>query len=88
MLDTFISAVLNLIKFEEISHYFLNLREFEKYQQFINNPFVLCISDLPSEDNLFKEQFIDSTNDIRVALVKTKPNIEEPVKPKQMQPSN
>jgi hypothetical protein len=47
---------------EEISHYFPDLAEFEKYHRFINNPFVLSNSDLPSEDNLIKEQFIDLIN--------------------------
>ena len=48
---------------EEISRYFPDLLEFEKYYRFINNPFVLFVSDLPSEDNLVHEQFIDLVND-------------------------
>lgn len=35
----------------EISHYYPNLQEFEKYYQFINNPSVLSINDLPLEEN-------------------------------------
>lgn len=139
---------------EEISHYFPDLQEFDKYYRFINNPFVLSISDLPSEDSSIQEQFIDLindggakhvfsqmccsdfwiemaqsypdvakmalrvlipfattyecetafstllaiktksrnrlgvTNDIRVALSKTKPNIDELVREKQMHPSH
>ena len=42
---------------EEITHYFPDLEEFEKYHRFI--PFVLSINDLPSEDNLIQEQFIN-----------------------------
>ena len=47
---------------EEISRYFPDLLEFERYYRFINNPFVLSVSDLPSEDNLVQEQFIDLVN--------------------------
>ena len=48
---------------EEISRYFPDLLEFEKYYRFINNLFVLSVSDLPSKDNLVQEQFIDLVND-------------------------
>ena len=48
---------------DEISRYFPDLLEFEKYYLFINNPFVLSVSDLPSEDNLVQEQFVDLVND-------------------------
>ena len=48
---------------EEISRYFLDQLEFEKYYRLINNPIVLSVSDLPSENNLIEEQFIDLLND-------------------------
>ena len=48
---------------EEISHHLTALQDFEKYHRFINNPFVLSIHDLPSEDKLIQEQFIDLIND-------------------------
>ena len=49
---------------EEITYYFLGLEEFKRNHLFINNPSVLSsIDDLPSEDNLIQEQFIDFTND-------------------------
>ena len=54
---------------EEISRYFPDLLEFEKYYRFINNPFVLSVSDLPSEDNLVQEQFIDLVTDGDVKFV-------------------
>ena len=47
---------------EQISRYFPDLLEFDKYYRFINNPFVLSVSDLPSEDNLVQEQLIDLVN--------------------------
>ncbi|XP_029638090.1 protein ZBED8-like [Octopus sinensis] len=43
----------------EISFYFSDLHNFDKYSRFIRNPFVLSVSDLPTEDNLIQEQFID-----------------------------
>jgi len=48
---------------KEMSHYFPGLREFEKHHRFITNPFEVSISDLPSEDNLVQEHFIDLLND-------------------------
>ena len=47
----------------EIPRYFPDLLEFEKYYRFINNPFVLSVSGLPSDDNLVQEQFMDLVND-------------------------
>ena len=47
---------------DEISRYFPDLLEFEKYYHFIN-PLVLSVSDLPSEDSLVQAQFIDLVND-------------------------
>ena len=48
---------------DKISRYFPDLLELQKYYSFINNPFVLSVSDLSSEDNLVQEQFIDLVND-------------------------
>ena len=48
---------------KEMSHYFPDLREFEKQHRFITNPFEVSISDLTSEDNLVQEQFINLIND-------------------------
>ena len=49
---------------EEITHYFPDLEEFGKYHPFINKQCVLSsINDLPSENNLIQEQFIDFIND-------------------------
>ena len=48
---------------DKISRYFPDLLEFQKYYPFINNPFILSVSNLPSEDNLVQEQFIDLMND-------------------------
>ena len=48
---------------DEISRYFLDLQECEKYYPFIRNPFILFFSNLLSEDNLVEEQFIDLVND-------------------------
>ena len=47
---------------EDISRYFSDVLEFEKYYRFIHNPFVLSVSDLPSQENLVQEQFIDLVN--------------------------
>ena len=48
---------------EEIRHYFPDLKDFQKYCHFVNNPFGMSIGDLPSQDNLLQEQFIDLAND-------------------------
>ena len=48
---------------EEIRHYFPDLTDFQKYCRFLNNPFGTSVGDLPSQDNLFQEQFIDLVND-------------------------
>ena len=48
---------------DEISQYFLDVQEFEKYYFFIRSSFMLFISNLLSEDNLVEEQFIDLVND-------------------------
>ena len=53
-----------LVLSNEISRYFPDLLEFQKYYPFIHNPFVLSISDLPSEDNLVQEQFIELVDDV------------------------
>ena len=42
---------------------FLIYENLDKHHRFITNPFELSISDLPSEDNLIQEQFIDLIND-------------------------
>jgi len=39
------------------------LEDFEKYCRFVSNPFGTSVGDLPSQDNLFQEQFIDLVND-------------------------
>ena len=48
---------------EEIWHYFPDLEDFQKYCRFVNNPFGTSGGDLPSQDNLLQEQFIDLVND-------------------------
>ena len=48
---------------EEIRHYFPDLEDFQKYCRFVNNPFGTSFGDLPSQDNLLQEQFIDLVND-------------------------
>ena len=48
---------------EEIRHYFLDLEDFQKYCRFVNNLFGTSFGDLPSQDNLLQEQFIDLVND-------------------------
>ena len=48
---------------EEIRHYFPDLEDFQKYCRFVNNPFGTSVGDLPSQDNLLQEQFIDLMND-------------------------
>ena len=48
---------------EEIRQYFLDLGDFQKYCRFVNNPFGTSVVDLPSQDNLLQEQFIDLVND-------------------------
>ena len=48
---------------EEIWHYFPDLEDFQKYCRFVNNPFGTSVGDLPSQDNLLQEQFIDLVND-------------------------
>ena len=47
---------------EEIRHYFPDLEDFQKYCRFVNNPFKTSVGDLPSQDNLLQEQFIDLVN--------------------------
>ena len=48
---------------EEIRHYFPDLKDFQKYCRFVNNPFGTSVGDLPSQDNSLQEQFIDLVND-------------------------
>ena len=48
---------------EEIWHYFPDLKDFQKYCRYVNNPFGTIVGDLPSQDNLLQEQFIDLVND-------------------------
>ena len=48
---------------KEIRHYFPDLEDFQKYCGFVNNPFGMSVGDLPSQDNLLQEQFIDLVND-------------------------
>ena len=47
---------------EEISRYFSNLQEFDKFYCFINSSFVLKLNNLPSSYNQIQEQFIDVAN--------------------------
>ena len=47
---------------EEIRHYFPDLKDFQNYCRFVN-PFGTSVGDLPSQDNLLQEQFIDLVND-------------------------
>ena len=59
---------------EEIRHYFPDLEDFQKYCRFVKNPFGTSVGDLPSQDNLLQEQFIDLVNDgnaRRLILVKS-----------------
>ena len=48
---------------EEIRQYFPDLEDFQKYLRFVNNPFGTSVRDLPSQDNLLQEQFIELVND-------------------------
>ena len=48
---------------EEIGNYFPDLEDLQKYFRFLNNPFGTNVGDLPSQDNLLQEQFIDLVND-------------------------
>ena len=48
---------------KEIRHYFPDLEDFQKYCRFVKNPFGTSVGDLPSQDNLLQEQFIDLVND-------------------------
>uniref|UniRef100_A0A0L8I4U3 HAT C-terminal dimerisation domain-containing protein n=1 Tax=Octopus bimaculoides TaxID=37653 RepID=A0A0L8I4U3_OCTBM len=52
-----------LILHAEIQRYFSDLQNFEKVHHFITNPFEISVVDLPSEDYVIKEQFIDLLND-------------------------
>ena len=51
---------------EEIRHYFFDLEDFQRYCRFVNNSFGTSVGDLPSQDNLLQEQFIDLANDENV----------------------
>ena len=48
---------------EEIRQYFPDLEDFQKYCGFVNNPFGTSVGDLPSENILLHEKFIDLVND-------------------------
>ena len=48
---------------EDIRDFFPDLENFQKYCRFVNNPFGTSFGDLPSQDNLLQEQFIDLVND-------------------------
>ena len=48
---------------EEIRHYFPDLEDFERYCRFVSDPFGTSVGDLPSQDILLQEQFIDLVND-------------------------
>ena len=48
---------------EEIRHYLPDLEDFQKHCRFVNNPFGTSVGDLPSQDNLLQEQFVDLVND-------------------------
>ena len=39
---------------------FPDLKDFQKYFCFVHNPFVTNVGDLPSQDNLLEEEFIDT----------------------------
>ena len=41
---------------------FRHFEDFQKYCRFENNPFGMSVGDLPSQDNLLQEQFIDLMN--------------------------
>ncbi|XP_052824031.1 protein ZBED8-like [Octopus bimaculoides] len=47
----------------EIQRYFPGLQNFIKVHRFITNPFAISVVDLPSEDYVIQEQFIDLLND-------------------------
>ena len=38
------------------------MEDFQKYCRFVNNPFGTSVGDLPSQDNLLQEQFLDLVN--------------------------
>ena len=52
-----------LIFGEEIRHCFPDFEDFQKYCRFVNNPFGTSVGDLPSQDKLLQEQFVDWVND-------------------------
>ena len=39
------------------------LEDFQKYCRFLNKPFGTSVENLPSQDNLHQEQFLDLVND-------------------------
>ena len=47
-------------KFDSAS---LTWKIFKKYCRFVSNPFGTSVGDLPLQDNLLQEQFIDLMND-------------------------
>ena len=48
---------------KDIRHYFPDLENFQTYCRLVNNLFGTSVGDLPSQDNLLQEQFIDLVND-------------------------
>ena len=48
---------------EKIRQYFPDLKDFQKYCLIVNNLLGTNVRDLPSQDNLLQEQFIDLVND-------------------------
>ena len=48
---------------EEIRHYLPDLEDFQRYCRFVNNSFGTSVGDLPLQDKLLQEQFIDLVND-------------------------
>ena len=57
---------------EEIRQYFPDLEDFQKYCCFVNKRFGTSVGDLPSQDNLLQEQFIDLVNDGNLRLFSEK----------------
>ena len=47
---------------EKMRQFFPDLEDFQWYSHFANNPFGSSVRDLPSQDNLLQEQFIDLVN--------------------------
>lgn len=52
----------------ELSKYFPELNEFEKFQKLIRNPFTISLENLPTESTAIQEQFIELINNTDAKL--------------------